>query len=70
MMKITAKVNVYCARGFYCLRNGERKCSRLGCENNRYFCEVFNPFLQTDKNGNVLKCEECLLAEREKRLKE
>lgn len=68
-MEITAKVKVYCSSGFYCMRNGERKCSRVSFEANRPYCEVFYPFLDTDSNGNVLKCEECLLAEREERLK-
>ena len=69
-MKITAKVDIYCASGFYCMRNCEKKCSRLHFENNQPYCEVFYPFLKTDRNGNVLKCEACLLAEREQRLKE
>lgn len=69
-MKITAKVDVYCASGFYCMRNGEKKCGRLRFESNLPYCEVFYPFLDTDRNGNVLKCEACLLAEREERLKE
>lgn len=69
-MKITAKVDVYCARGFYCMRNGEKKCERLKFENNMPYCEVFYPFLETDRNGNVLKSEACILAEREQRLKE
>lgn len=70
-MKITANVDVYCASGFYCQRNGEKKCARLTFDhsNNRPYCEVFYPFLETDRNGNVLKCEQCLLAERKERLK-
>ena len=67
-MKITAKVDIYCASGFYCMRNGNKLCARLCFENNRPYCEVFYPFLDTDITGNVLKCEECLLAERKVRL--
>lgn len=67
-MKITAKVDIYCTSGFYCMRNGKKNCARLIFDNNRPYCEVFYPFLDTDKNGNVLKCEQCLLAERQKRL--
>lgn len=68
-MKITANINLYCPSGFYCMRNGTNKCSRLCFDANRPYCEVFYPFLDTDSNGNVLKCEACLLAEREERLK-
>lgn len=68
-MKITAKIDVYCASGFYCMRNGEKKCARLVLNNNRPYCEVFYPFLDTDRYGNILKCEACLLAERKERLK-
>ena len=67
-MLIKAEVNVYCASGFYCMRNSEKKCGRLHFECNRPYCEVFYPFLDTDRNGNVLKCPECLLAERQARL--
>ena len=69
-MKITAKVDVYCASGFYCMRNGEKKCNRVNFEYNKPYCEIYYPFLETDRNGNVLKCEECLLAERKARLKQ
>lgn len=68
-MKITAKVEVYCASGFYCAKNGDRKCSKMRYEGNRPYCDLFYPYLATDKDGNVLKCESCLLAEREERLK-
>lgn len=67
-MKITAKVDVYCQSGFYCMRNGKKLCGRLEFNNNGPYCEVFYPFLETDRNGNVLKCEECLLAERTERI--
>ena len=68
-MKIEAKIDIYCESGFYCMKNGTKKCSRLHLESNRPYCEVFYPFLDTDINGNVLKCEDCLLAERKARLK-
>lgn len=66
-MKITEKVELYCPSGFYCMRNGRNKCPRLRFQNNKGYCEIFNPFLDTDKDGNVLKCERCLLAERKAR---
>lgn len=69
-MKITAKVDVYCPSGFYCVRNGKNKCGRMNYQANRPYCEIYYPFLSTDSNGNVLKCEECLLAEREERKKQ
>ena len=67
-MKITTTVNIYCESGFYCMRNGEKKCGRLNFYDNRPYCEIFRPLLETDRNGNVLKCEHCLLAERKARL--
>lgn len=69
-MKITAKFDLYCPSGFYCMRNANNKCARLRFENNRPYCEVFYPFLDSDSKGNVLKCEDCLLAERQARMKE
>lgn len=66
-MKIKANIDVYCPSGFYCMRNGNNKCSRMSIENKRPYCELFYPFLDTDSKGNVLKCEECLLAERRER---
>ena len=68
-MKLTAKVDFYCASGFYCKRNGNRLYGRLHEEDNRPYCELFIPFLETDSAGNVLKCEDCLLLERETRVK-
>ena len=67
-MKIFATVDIHCESGFYCMRNGKKKCGRLLFENNRPYCEIFYPFLETDSNGNVLKCEQCLLAERKERI--
>ena len=69
-MKITAKIDVHCPSGFYCKKAGNpNKCGRLNyTECNRPYCEVFYPFVETDSAGNVLKCEECLLAERKERL--
>ena len=69
-MKIEAKVDIYCQSGFYCMRNGNKLCGRLRFENNIPYCEVFYPFLETDLSGNVLKCEQCLLAERKARLEQ
>ena len=42
----------------------------MGEQNNRPYCEVFYPYLETDSNGNVLKDEKCLLAERKARIAE
>ena len=69
-MKITETVDLYCPSGFYCMRNAKNKCSRLHFENNKPYCEIFYPFLETDSKGNVIKCENCLLAERKARVKE
>lgn len=63
-MKIETTIEIYCPSGFYCTRNGEKKCSRINFEGVRPYCEVFYPFLETDSHGNVLKTEQCLLAER------
>ncbi len=69
-MKITENIELYCPKGFYCMRNCKNKCPRLRFEHNRPLCEVFYPFLETDSNGNVIKDERCLLAERKARIKE
>lgn len=69
-MKITENIDLYCPSGFYCMRNEKNRCSRLHLENDKPYCEVFYPFLETDSNGNVIKCEKCLLAERKARVKE
>lgn len=69
-MNIKTEIDLYCPSGFYCMRNAKNKCGRLNFQNNRPYCEIFIPFLETDSNGNVLKCEDCLLAEREARCKE
>ncbi len=69
-MNIKTEINLCCPSGFYCMRNAKNKCTRLASQNNRPYCEIFYPFLETDSNGNVLKCEACLLAEREARLAE
>ena len=68
-MIIKTEINLYCPSGFYCLTNS-KKCLRIGMQNERPYCEVFYPFLDTDSKGNVLKCEQCLLAEREARCKD
>ena len=69
-MKIKETINLMCPKGFYCMRNARNVCPRLKFQSNRPYCEVFYPFLQTDRNGNVLKDEKCLLAERKARLEE
>jgi len=69
-MKIEAKVDLMCPKGFYCMKNARNKCPRLNFQNNKPYCEVFYPFLETDRNGNVLKDERCLMAERKARLAE
>ena len=69
-MNIKTEINLYCPSGFYCMRNGRNKCARIGTQSNKPYCEVFYPFLDTDSNGNILKCESCLLAERKARIKE
>jgi hypothetical protein len=69
-MKIQAKINLMCPKGFYCMKNARNDCPRLKFHNNRPYCEVFYPFLETDSSGNVLKDEKCLLAERKARLAE
>lgn len=69
-MRIKETIDLYCPSGFYCMRNGRNKCSRMGEQNNRPYCEVFYPYLETDSNGNVLKDEKCLLAERKARIAE
>lgn len=68
-MIIKTEINLSCPSGFYCLTNS-KKCARIGMQNGRSYCKVFYPFLDTDSKGNVLKCEQCLLAEREARCKE
>ena len=67
-MKITETIELFCPSGFYCMKNGSSKCCRLKFENNRPYCEIYYPFLDTDKHGNVLKDERCLVAERRARL--
>lgn len=70
-MKINVNLEIYVPSGFYCERNGGNKCSRLNVERaNRPYCELFYPFLDTNKYGDVLKCDKCLLAEREQRISE
>ena len=67
-MVIKTTVEIHCNSGFYCKRNGKTLCSRLNEENDYgEYCEIFFPFLDTDSQGNILKCEKCLLAEREQR---
>lgn len=69
-MRIKETIDLLCPKGFYCMKNASNKCLRLQFQSNRPYCEVFLPFLETDSNGNVLKDERCLLAERKARLEE
>ena len=69
-MTIKANIDLMCPKGFYCMKNASNKCPRLNFQNNKPYCEVFYPFLETDSSGNVIKDNRCLLAEREARLKE
>ena len=66
-MRIKTTITVDSPSGFYCKRNGKTGCCRIGEQANRPYCEVFYPFLETDSRGNIIKCEACLLAEREAR---
>lgn len=66
-MIIKPKLEVDCPSGFYCMKNANKLCIRLQFKNNRPYCEVFYPFLETSRRGDVLKCEKCLLAEWEAR---
>lgn len=66
-MKIKTTIEYVCDSGFYCLKDGDRKCVRLNTSETRPYCELFYPFLDTDSKGNILKCEKCLLAERKTR---
>lgn len=69
MMEITTKIKINCPSGFYCIRNEKKLCFRVNTDDHDYpYCEVFYPLLKKDRNGNVLKCEECLLAERTVRI--
>lgn len=70
-MKVKVQIEYYAPSGFYCKRNGGNKCSRMNDKEHKLpYCELFYPFLETNSRGDVLKCEQCLLAEREQRLKE
>ena len=68
-MRITENITLHCPSGFYC-KKGKRKCPRIGEQGGKPYCEVFYPFLETDSKGNILKAENCLLAERKARIKE
>lgn len=52
------------------MKDGKRKCPRLEYQSNRPCCAVYYPFLDTDKEGNPLKDDRCLLAEKQARMKE
>ena len=68
-MKIHADIDWYVPTGFYCVKDGKNKCSRLNVYGTgQCYCELFYPILEKDYSGNVLKCDKCLLAERKARL--
>ena len=70
-MRIKAQIDIYCPSGFYC-KTSSSKCTKLRYEDMhgaRPFCDVFYPYLNKDSKGKILKCEQCLLAEREERKK-
>ena len=66
-MNILAKVNEDVPSGFYC-KKGKKHCLRIRQENGRPYCELFYPFLEEDSEGNIVKCEKCLLAESTERV--
>ena len=67
-MRIKTTIELFCGSGFYCSRNGSKKCGRIGkFKDGTPYCEVFYPILETDSQGNILKCEACLMAERSAR---
>lgn len=67
-MIIKTQIEQCCPSGFYCMKNGVKKCRRIRIDFSKPYCELFRPFLDRDSQGNVLKCEQCLLAERKERL--
>lgn len=68
-MKITKTFEITTPSGFYCKKNGANHCYKLNeNEGNFPYCEMFSPYLDSDSSGNILKCKECLLAEREARI--
>ena len=69
-MKIKAEVTACVSNGFYCKLNGKTICYYLKSKDNLPpSCNLFNLFLKVDSKGNILKCEDCLLAEREAKLR-
>lgn len=68
-MNIETKISLYCPSGFYCrkIATSNNRCCHLNTGTNHPYCEVFYPVLEKDSNGNILKCEACLLAERKAR---
>lgn len=67
-MRIKVEIEYDCPNGFYC-RKGKAKCYRMEFDKNEnVFCSVYNRFLNNDSKGNVIKCDECLIAEKEERL--
>lgn len=70
-MRMEYTAHVHCPCGFYCLRAGMEVCTNLDVNQSYdgWVCAEFNSSLEKDKRGNVLKCEKCLLTERETRLK-
>ncbi len=67
-MDICVQIDASVPSGFYC-EKGKKRCYRLN-KDSAYkspYCELFYPFLAVDSEGKILKCEKCLLAEREAR---
>lgn len=66
-MKIKTEIEYDCPSGFYC-NKGKSRCYRMYYENDKYaVCSVFNRYLDVDSNKNIIKCDDCVLAERSAR---
>ena len=63
-MKIKTEITYWCPHGFYC-----KNCFRIDEYEFGTYCNLYGPRLEKNANGNLLKCKECLLAEREQRIR-
>lgn len=63
-MKIKTEIEYYCPAGHYCKR-GKAVCSNIEYDERIAYCKLFSWALLKDSEGNLLKCECCLLAERD-----
>ena len=63
-MMIKTEIIYWCPSGFYCKDCGRRKSydQIFGT-----YCSLYGLRLDVDASGKLLKCEKCLLAEREQR---